>query len=76
MDAQAIVQEQGDLPDIVNPVFFDRCLKNAGDAVTESLKKTTPVTHIAHGEARVEKVAANRRIIGLNGKLISQRGSS
>ena len=76
MDAQAIVQEQGDLPDIVNPVFFDRCLKNAGDAVTKSLKKTTPVTHIAHGEARVEKVAANRRIIGLNGKLVSQRGSS
>ena len=76
MDAQAIVQEQGDLPDIVNPVFFDRCLKNAGDAVTKSLKKTTQVTHIAHGEARVEKVAANRRIIGLNGKLISQRGSS
>ena len=76
MDAQAIVQEQGDLPDIVNPVFFDRCLKNAGDAVTKSLKKTTPVTHIAHGEARVQKVAANRRIIGLNGKLISQRGSS
>ena len=76
MDAQAIVQEQGDLPDIVNPVFFDRCLKNAGDAVTKSLKKTTPVSHIAHGEARVEKVAANRRIIGLNGKLISQRGSS
>ena len=76
MDAQAIVQEQGDLPDIVNPVFFDRCLKNAGDAVTKSLKKTIPVTHVAHGEARVEKVAANRRIIGLNGKLISQRGSS
>ena len=76
MDAQAIVQEQGDLPDIVNPVFFDRCLKNTGDAVTKSLKKTIPVTHVAHGEARVEKVAANRRIIGLNGKLISQRGSS
>ena len=76
MDAQAIVQEQGDLPDIVNPVFFDRCLKNARDAVTKSLKKTTLVTHVAHGEARVEKVAANRRIIGLNGKLISQRGSS
>ncbi len=76
MDAQAIVQEQGDLPDIVNPVFFDRCLKNARDAVTKSLKKTTPVTHVAHGEARVEKVAANRRIIGLDGKLISQRGSS
>ena len=76
IDAQTIVQEQGDLPDIVNPEFFARCLKNAGDAVTKSLKKPTPVTHVAHGEARIEKVAANRRIIGLNGKLISQRGSS
>ena len=76
MDAQAIVQEQGDLPDIVNPGFFAHCLKNAGDAVAKSLKKTTPVSHVAHGEARIEKVAANRRIIGLNGKLISQRGSS
>ena len=76
IDAQTIVQEQSDLPDIVNPEFFARCLKNAGDAVTKSLKKPTPVTHVAHGEARIEKVAANRRIIGLNGKLISQRGSS
>tara|TARA_B100001540_G_scaffold108757_1_gene97642 strand:- start:61 stop:1458 length:1398 start_codon:yes stop_codon:yes gene_type:complete len=76
MDAQAIVQEQGDLPNIVTPDFFTRCLKNARDAVAKSMKKTTPVTHVAQGEARVEKVAANRRIIGLNGKLISQRGSS
>jgi hypothetical protein len=44
--------------------------------VTNALRQTTPVTHLAHGEARVDKVAGNRRIIGLDGRLISQRGSS
>ncbi|GIT28595.1 MAG: hypothetical protein Ct9H300mP1_06410 [Planctomycetaceae bacterium] len=34
------------------------------------------MTHVATGEARVDQVAGNRRIMGLNGKVISQRGSS
>lgn len=76
MDAERIVLEQGDLPHIVDPEFFARCLDAARKAVTDSLEKTSPVTHIAHGEAKIEKVAANRRIIGLNGKHISQRGSA
>jgi len=76
LDAEKIILEQGDLPHIVELDFFARCLDAARDAVTQSLKKATPVTHVAHGEARVEKVASNRRIIGLGGKLISQRGSA
>ena len=76
LDAEQIILEQGDLPHIVDPDFFYRCLDAAREAVAEGLKKPTPVTHVAHGEAEVEDVAANRRIIGLNGKCISQRGSS
>lgn len=76
MDAEKIILEQGDLPHIVDPDFFRRCLDAGRTAVTEALKQTVPVTHVAHSEARVEKVAGNRRIIGLNGKHISQRGSS
>ena len=51
-------------------------LRPGRKAVADAVKKPTPVTHVGHGEARVEKVAGNRRIIGLNGKLISQRGSA
>ena len=76
LDAQAIVAAQGDLPDIVDPDFFDRCLNTGYNAVKDSIKHSLPVTHIAHGEAPVKKIAGNRRIIGLNGKVLSQRGSS
>lgn len=76
MDAQAIVQAQGDLPNIVDPDFFAQCLDAGRTAVAEAVKNPTPITHVAHNEAKVEKVAGNRRIIGLNGKLSSQRGSA
>ena len=65
LDAQAIVAAQGDLPDIVDPDFFDRCLNTGYNAVKDSIKHSLPVTHIAHGEAPVKKIAGNRRIIGL-----------
>ena len=76
LDAEKIVMAQGDLPHIVEPGFFQRCLDAGRQAVRESLKQTVPVTHVAHGQARVAKVAGNRRIIGLDGKVMSQRGSS
>lgn len=76
LDAEQIVLDQGDLPHIVEKDFFHRCLDAARASVVASLKQTKPVTHIASGQARVEKVASNRRIIGLDGKVLSQRGSS
>lgn len=76
LDAEEIVLAQGDLPHIVERDFFLRCLDAGRDAVRNAVGQTTPVTHVAHGQAMVDKVAGNRRIIGLNGKVISQRGSS
>lgn len=76
LDAEKIVLEQGDLPHIIEADFFNRCLDAARQAVATGLKNPSPVTHIAHGEADVAGVAGNRRIIGLNGKCISQRGSA
>ena len=76
LDAEDIILEQGDLPHIVERDFFRRCLDAGRKAVGKALQKTTPVTHVAHGEARVDKVAGNRRILGLDGKVLSQRGSS
>jgi hypothetical protein len=76
LDAEEIVSEQGDLPHIVKRDFFDGCLDAGRGAVRRALQHATSVTHIAHGKARVNKVAGNRRIIGLDGKVLSQRGSS
>lgn len=76
VDAEQIILDQGDLPHIVELDFFRRCLDAGQAAVTEAIRQATPVTHVAHGAAKVEKVAGNRRILGPDGKVASQRGSS
>ena len=76
VDAEQIILDQGDLPHIVELDFLNRCLEAGRAAVAGAMQKTVAVTHIAHGEAKVEKVAGNRRILGPDGKVASQRGSS
>lgn len=76
LEAERIVLAQGDLPHIVELDFYQRCLDSGRAAVTEALKQATPITHVAFGEAKVDKVAGNRRILGPDGRVVSQRGSS
>lgn len=77
LEAERIVDEQGDLPHIVEVDYFRRCLERGRQAVGEALKKTQPVTHVAHGQGKVDKVASNRRIFrDETGKIKAMRGSS
>ena len=48
-------------------------LTNLATAVRKSLAQVQPVTHIGLGEAKVEKVASNRRIFGTNGLVRATR---
>ncbi len=76
LEAQRIVSSAGGLPDIVDVNFFQRCLESARGAVAKALTETQPLTHVAVSQATVDRVASNRRILGLNGQVVSQRGSS
>jgi len=77
LDAQKIVAAQGDLPDIVDPEFFADCLQRAKLAAAESLAKARPITHVAGGDSRVEKIASNRRISrNAAGQVQAMRGSA
>lgn len=76
VDAEQIILDQGDLPHIVQLDFFRRRLDSGRAAVAQAMKQTVPVTHVASGKAKVEKVAGNRRILGPGGQVVSQRGSS
>lgn len=77
LEAERIVQQQGDLPHIVDLTFFDECLERGKRAVTEALSRARPVTHVAYGQARVAEVAANRRVSrGPDGRVLAMRGSS
>jgi hypothetical protein len=75
--AQDLLDEQkAGLVNVDRPFFAD-CLNRGAAAVQEAIRKAVPLTHVAHGEAKVDKVAGNRRVaIGPDGKISKMRGSS
>jgi hypothetical protein len=56
--------------------FCRRTIAATADAIRQALSKANPVTQLGVGEARVEKVASNRRILGPNGRVILGRMSA
>ncbi|GLU52818.1 hypothetical protein [Dyadobacter frigoris] len=60
---------------IDNP-FVSKVINNVAAAVTEAIKNAQPVTHIGFGQAKVDSVASNRRILGPDGKVAIIRWSS
>lgn len=77
LDAQRLVDAQGDLPNIMLPDFFERCLDRIRVAIREAVSRAVPVTHIGRGRGRVSEVAANRRVnLSADGRIISMRGSA
>ena len=76
LEAAKIVADQGVLPSMLNVDFFRRCLDAARISVSQAIHQGERVTHIAKGQAKVLEVAANRRIMGDNGKVRASRGSA
>ncbi len=77
LDAQRIVEMQGGLPDIIQADFFRQCLDRGRESIQQAVGRARPLTHIAHGQGRVEKVASNRRVFrDERGHVRAMRGSS
>lgn len=49
--------------------FCRSVIKSAAAAISKSLQDAKPVTHLGTGQANVEKVASNRRLLGPDGKV-------
>jgi hypothetical protein len=56
--------------------FCRRTIAATAASLREAIAKARPVTHLGVGEARVEKVASNRRILGPNGRVVFGRMSA
>ncbi len=56
--------------------FFEDAVRRTAGAAKEALGKLRGVTGLGIGQARVEQVASNRRILGPNGKVALWRGSA
>jgi hypothetical protein len=74
--AQRILQSVPNGPPALDLQFFEKVVGDSAAAARRSLEKAQPLTHIGTGQARVEKVAGNRRIIGPDGKIAAWRGSA
>ncbi len=74
--AQKLVAAQPGLPAIFEVKWFEEAVQRIAAAVKDALAKTERVTHVGVGQAKVEKVASNRRLVGEDGKLYGWRGSS
>jgi len=73
---EKITKEYGVEPTQFDDVFLYKAIQNVADAVAAASVHPEEVTHIGFGEAKVEKVASNRRILGDGGKVTMIRWSS
>jgi hypothetical protein len=77
VDSESLLEMQHAGLTCVDPVFFQSCLERGQNAVREALAKARPVTRVATGEARVDRVASNRRMErGPDGRVLRMRGSA
>jgi len=51
-------------------------MENSAAALTRSLRQARPVTHVGLGKANAERLGANRRIMGTNGRVAMHRQST
>jgi hypothetical protein len=76
LEAERLLEAAAGAPPSLDLKFFDRVVKQTADALKAALAKTSPFTHIGTGQAKVEKVASNRRIVGDDGKVKAVRYSA
>lgn len=74
--AQAILAATAAPVNVIDEAFMVKALAGVAASLEKALKQTTPATHLTIGEAKVDKVASNRRIMGDNGKVAKVRLSS
>ena len=74
--AETILKELGLEPLQYASGFQRQTLSELERAVRAALPRAQPVTHVGLGEARVDRVASNRRIFGPDGKVRAVRYTS
>jgi hypothetical protein len=71
--AERILKEAGLDPRQHEGRFQRQVIADLERSVRESLPRAQPVTHLGLGEARVDQVASNRRLLGPDGKVRATR---
>jgi hypothetical protein len=72
-EAQQLVSRHDVPMQVMDIAWCEHAVERVAQAVCEALKEAQPVTHIGIGQAKVERVASNRRILGPDGKVKAVR---
>lgn len=75
LTAQRLLDAQGHPGWNCDPAFHERAVQRTADALQHSLASARRVTQVGTGQARVEKLASNRRIVRPDGKITWSRNS-
>ncbi len=75
LHAQELIHAHGITPDLMDADGFRQALARVAEAVADALRRPTPLTHVGTGQARVEQIASNRRVMGPEGKVKASRWS-
>ena len=82
LDAESIIaleigRGRNKLSHILNPDWFKNCADRSREAIARAIAKAQPVSRIGWGEAKVDRVASNRRVSrDKSGKVLAMRGSA
>lgn len=61
LEAERFLRERKLAGTVCDPEFHERAVQRVAAALKESLKRAQPFTHVGTGQAKVEKIASNRR---------------
>ncbi len=76
VEAERLLEAVPGAPLSLDLKFFRRAVQQTADAARAALANTVRFNHIGIGQALVQQVASNRRVLGSDGKLKFWRGSS
>ncbi len=76
LTAQKLLDEQGLAGYNCDPKFHEQVVQRTAQALKKSLGSLRRVTHFGIGQAQVERIASNRRVVSPEGQISWNRGSA
>jgi hypothetical protein len=76
LTAQRLVAEAKVPAMLIDPDYHEGTVRSVARALKDSLAKARRVTHYGTGQAKVERVASNRRVVDASGRAAFARGSA
>ena len=59
-----------------DPVFHEQAVQRTAEALKKARPSARRVTHLRHGQAKIDRLASNRRIVSPDGTISWNRGSA